>query len=77
MQHKMEAIQLAFVYCTVKQFCDQNPAFTEGGVRALIYNEDNNGLAESSAIVRIGRKVLIDQVKFFAWVEAQNKRGSK
>ena len=56
----------------VSQFVAKNQAFTNGGVRALIFNEHSNGLAESGAIIRIGRKVLIDEAKFFAWVESQN-----
>ncbi|MFZ2171050.1 MAG: hypothetical protein WAW61_15605 [Methylococcaceae bacterium] len=58
---------------TVKQFPQKNPAFTEGGLRSLIFNEQSNGLAESGAIIRIGRKILIDEVKFFAWIEGNNK----
>lgn len=58
---------------TVNQFTEKNPAFTQGGMRSLIFNEDKNGLSKSGAIVRIGRKVLIDCDKFFAWIEAQNK----
>lgn len=68
---------LAFVNSTVNQFCDKYPAFTRGGLRALIFNEHSNGLAKSGAIVRIGRKVLIDESKFFAWVELQNQGGAK
>ena len=58
---------------TVKQFPTKHPAFTTGGLRSLIFNEHTNGLAKSGAIVRIGRKVLIDEAKFFAWIEAQNQ----
>lgn len=58
---------------TVNQFTAKQPAFTLGGLRALIFNEHTNGLAKSGAIVRIGRKVLIDETRFFAWVSSQNK----
>jgi len=58
---------------TVNQFAEKYPAFTTGGLRAWIFNENTNGLAQSGAIVRIGRKVLIDEAKFFAWIESQNK----
>lgn len=57
---------------TVKQFSAKHPGLTIGGLRSLIFNERTNGLAKSGAIVRIGRKVLIDEAKFFAWVKAQN-----
>ena len=61
---------------TVKQFIEKHPAFNLGGIRSLIFHEHTNGLAKSGAIVRIGRKVLIDEAKFFAWVEAQNQGGA-
>jgi hypothetical protein len=58
---------------TVNQFAEKQPAFTTSGLRALIFNENTNGLAKSGAIVRIGRKVLINDTAFFSWIEAQNK----
>jgi hypothetical protein len=64
---------LALVYLTVNQFTEKHAAFTKGGLRALIFNENTNGLKQSGAIVRIGRKVLISEEKFFGWVEAQNQ----
>jgi hypothetical protein len=63
----------SLIYLTANQFCEKHPAFTIGGIRALIFNEHQNRLAKSGAIVRIGRKVLIDETKFFAWVASQNK----
>ncbi|MGB4499392.1 MAG: hypothetical protein WBI40_11920 [Methylococcaceae bacterium] len=45
-------------------------AFTVGGLRDWIFNEEKNGLKESGAIIRIGKKLLINEEKFFAWVEA-------
>lgn len=60
---------------TVNQFIEKQPAFTIGGLRAWIFNEHTNGLAKSGAIVRIGRKVLIDESKFFGWIESQNQGG--
>jgi hypothetical protein len=71
-----EAVQTTWIYFTVQQFTKKHPAFTNGGLRSLIFNETSNGLAKSGAIVRIGRKVLINEVKFFAWVEAQNNGGA-
>ncbi|MEI6709279.1 MAG: hypothetical protein WCK96_19340 [Methylococcales bacterium] len=58
---------------TVKQFTEKQPAFTQGGLRSLIFNEHKNGLAKSGAIVRVGRKVLICDSKFLEWVHSQNK----
>jgi hypothetical protein len=42
-------------------------------MRAQIFNEDKNGLREAGAILRSGRKVLIKESAYFAWLENQNK----
>jgi hypothetical protein len=61
---------------TVQQFCQANPWETPGGLRFKIFNAKNNGLQESGAIVRIGRKVLINVPRYFGWIESQqNKKG--
>lgn len=54
---------------TIKQFSAKHPAFVEGGIRWRIFNEKTNGLSESGAIIRNGRRVLINEAKFFAWLE--------
>ena len=46
-----------------------------GGLRHIIFNSKTNGFAP--AIKRVGRRVLIDEGKFFEIVEAQNAGGSK
>jgi len=58
---------------TVNQFVEKYRAFKIGGVRSLIFNEHKNGLAKSGAVVRVGRKILINESKFFDWVESQNE----
>ena len=68
----MNQEQFAKCYLTVNQLCEQHRAFKAGGVRGLIFNETTNGLKQSGAIVRVGRKVLIDESKFFNWIESQN-----
>ena len=57
---------------TIRQFSEKHPAFPQGGLRAIRFNADANGF--KSAFLKVGRKVLIDENKFFAIVETQNKR---
>ena len=67
---------------TVRQFSEKYPAFSQGSLRNLIYLSTErysskgkipgNGLA--IALVRIGRKLLIDESKFFKWIELQNQK---
>lgn len=58
---------------TVPQFVNKHKAFTLGGVRDNIFKYDLNGLKECGAILRNGRRVLIDEEKFFQWVLSRNK----
>jgi hypothetical protein len=55
---------------TVSQLCQSHPAFTEASIRWHIFNAGNNGLGHSSAISRLGRKVLIDEEKFVDWAKS-------
>ena len=69
-----EAVQPEWLYSTVKQFSERHPAFTVASLRALIFDGNTNGLNESCAIVRINRRVLINEGRFFDWVDGGNKR---
>ena len=70
---------------TISQFCNDNPAFTQAAMRGLIFKAEprithdgtkpGNGLIEAGAIIRIGRRVLIDEAKFFEWVRSQQPDG--
>lgn len=55
---------------TVKQFSEEQRIFSEASVRNMIFLRDQNGLEESGAIKRYGRKILIDKEKFFKWIES-------
>lgn len=57
-------------FVTIRQLTTSNPAFTEGGIRALIFRAKSNGF--DSCIRRIGRKILISKSAFSDWIEAQN-----
>lgn len=65
---------------TVKQFSEKHQAFTQLALRGLIHKSGQylkadgtrapgNGLA--SAIIRLGDRVLLDEQKFFEWVDSQ------
>jgi hypothetical protein len=70
---------------TIKQFSGKYPAFSEAALRNLIFKAAarhstkgvpaGNGLIETGALVRIGRKVLIDEDRFFFWVRQQQNGG--
>ncbi|SCA62554.1 Uncharacterized protein SCG7109_AB_00310 [Chlamydiales bacterium SCGC AG-110-M15] len=43
-----------------------------GGLRHLIFNKDENGFYK--VVRKAGYRVLIDERKFFEWIEEQNAR---
>jgi hypothetical protein len=49
------------------------PGFTEGSLRWLLFNRDDNGLSKSGAVVKLGRRVFIVPKRFRAWAHAGNK----
>ena len=59
---------------TIQQFCDVHRAFTPGGMRWQIFNENTNGLSDAGAIVRVGRRVYIDEEKYFSWIATHQSR---
>jgi hypothetical protein len=58
------------VLATVRQLAEQQPALSEGGIRWSIFHSENNGLADSGAVVRVGRRVLIDPAMYMAWMRS-------
>jgi hypothetical protein len=59
---------------TVAQFSERHSFISQGGLRFQIFNAENNGLASFGAIVRMGRKVLIDESRYFEWVESLREK---
>ena len=64
---------------TVRQFAGKHPAFQQGSLRNLIFLAESRNTSKGKiagngldvALVRIGRKLLIDEARFFSWVDAQ------
>lgn len=70
---------------TVDQFAERRPAWTPAALRNLIFNANDrvnsrgeqipgNGLEMAGAIVRVGRRVLIEEEAFFKWIAAQQRQ---
>ncbi len=63
---------------TFRQFAEKNPAFSQSSLRNLTQRfKTFRGLIEGNgldfALIRLGRKVLIDESRFFVWVDEQQK----
>lgn len=53
---------------TVNQVIDTTPGLTHGGIRWDLFNAERNGLAKSGAIIRRGRRILIDEDVYLNWM---------
>lgn len=86
-EQKLAPVPQARTLFTVDEFVEL-PEFdylTSGALRHLIFNGKprysasgevipGNGLIEAGAVVRIGRKILIDAAKFREWVVSQREQ---
>lgn len=59
---------------TLRQLAERNPAFSESALRWHVFNARTNGL--DTAIVRVGRRVLIDEVEFDRWIQSKRERAT-
>jgi len=62
---------------TFEQFAQRHGWITQPGLRAQRFdsrNEDRHGFGAAGAFVEIGRKVLIDEERYFAAVAALNAK---
>lgn len=59
-------------FLTVQQWTKQHNWPPSGGLRHLIFHASSNGF--DAVIRRVGRRVLIDESAFFAWVDRQGRR---
>ena len=48
--------------------------FTQNQLRWWIFCEGQNGLADSGAVVRVGRRVYLDVDAFDRWIDTQNRQ---
>ena len=58
---------------TLKQFSEAHPAFSVGSLRHFLFYRETNGL--EVAVRRVGRRLLLLESAFFAWIEATNAKG--
>jgi len=58
-------------YMTCSEWCKENSWPPLGGLRHLIFNAERNGFKK--VIVRVGRRVLINEEKFLEYLEEKNK----
>lgn len=58
---------------SVEQTAEQIPALTQAAIRWHLFNRQTNGLSESGAVIKVGRRVLIDLPNYIEWLKAQGE----
>jgi hypothetical protein len=51
---------------TPRQIVESCPGLTMGGLRTMLFHSRTNGL--EGCVVRLGRKLLIDEAEFVRWL---------
>ena len=54
---------------TVQQAANKIPALTESAIRWHLFNRELNGLSKSGAVIKVGRRVLLDLPKYTDWLK--------
>ncbi len=67
--HKTQSWQQLY---SVAEMVQRHGFLSEGQLRKLIFNSNTNGFDE--VILRLGRKVLINEDKFFEWLDNKNQQ---
>ena len=73
---------------TIRNFAERHSSFlTVSAVTNQVFKAEprqstkgeipGNGMMEFGAIVRVGRKVLIDEMGYFQWLDAQQNESAK
>lgn len=58
-------------YITVSNWEKHHDWPRNGGLRHLIFNKHKNGF--DKVVVKVGKRVLIDEAAFFDWVASQGR----
>jgi hypothetical protein len=66
----------ARVLLTVRQLAETQPALTVGGIRWDLFNRDQNGLVQAGAIIKRGRKILIDPDRYMGWLDSNREHAA-
>lgn len=53
---------------TVEQMAAEQPGLSVGGIRWDLFHREKNGLAASGAVIRRGRRLLLDRDRYLDWL---------
>jgi hypothetical protein len=62
-------------HLTVEQFAAEHPAYPEGMLRSLLFRSKDNGLEDSGAVLRDGRRIRLKESLLLDWLERRARGG--
>lgn len=68
-----DSVNVQAAFLTPAQTAEKYPCFTKAALRWHLFNRAQNGL--DAATLRVGRKLLIDEAKFVAWLRGHTEAG--
>ena len=51
----------------------KHEAFTDGQIKGYLFDRKKNGLTKCGAVIKVNRKLFIDEELFFAWFLAHTE----
>ena len=57
---------------SVDTLVSKHPGIAKGTVKRWLFDRNSNGLAESGALIKFGRRIFIKESKFLEWMESHN-----
>lgn len=70
-QEKQSELEPQTIFLSVADTAKKVGVFSESAIRTQIFYSDQNGLAQSGAIKRIGSRVLIKWDAYLHWIDSQ------
>jgi hypothetical protein len=58
---------------TVQQYVAAHPYYSMASFRWILFGRHTNGLAKAGAVIKIGKKILIDPERVEAWENDQRE----
>lgn len=58
---------------TVDQLANSQPGLSVGSIRWDLFRRSENGLAASGAVIRRGRRILLDEGAYLDWLASKRE----
>lgn len=74
--HPTRYPHLTRVYYTVREMAEVEEDLTYGAIRTDLFHRRSNGLEESGAVIRRGRRLLLHGARYLDWLDRRGRERS-